>query len=240
MVVIPAIDIIDAKCVRLTRGEYDSVKVYSADPLETALRFEDAGFRFLHLVDLDGARSKRIINHAVLEKIAKGTGLQIDFGGGVQSDEDIRIAFDCGAVKVTGGSVAVKDTGLFARWIDHYGPDRIILGADVRGDDIAVGGWKETTGTHWHNFLTYYKTMGLKYVISTDVARDGMLSGPAFDLYLQMQKAFPNFNLIASGGISGIEDVAKLAKSGIYGVIVGKAIYEGNIGLGELKKLDET
>ncbi len=238
MIIIPAIDIIDGKCVRLTKGDYSKMKIYHEDPLEMARIFEDKGFNFLHLVDLDGARMKKIVNHRVLERIATGTGLTIDFGGGVQSDADIRLAFNAGATQVTGGSVAVRNPGMFERWIAEYGPERIILGADVKGDAIAVSGWQETSQTKWTDFINMYADKGIRYVISTDISKDGVLKGPSVELYRKMKRAQPGLNLIASGGVASLDDIRCLKPLSLYGVIVGKALYEGMIDLDELKKLD--
>jgi phosphoribosylformimino-5-aminoimidazole carboxamide ribotide isomerase len=238
MIIIPAIDIIEGKCVRLTRGDYSKKKVYDSNPLEVARKFEDAGLRYLHVVDLDGAKAKRIVNHAVLTKIAQGTKLHVDFGGGVQSEQDIKVALDAGAEKITGGSIAVRDRDMFTGWMETYGNNRIILGADVRGEEIAIGGWQESSGARWRGFLQYYAERGIRYVISTDIDRDGMLQGPSLDLYRDMRSAFPDLDIIASGGISTVEDLKKLRDIGVYGAIVGKAIYEGKIGLADLKKMD--
>ncbi len=237
MEIIPAIDIIGGKCVRLTKGDYAQMKVYNEDPLEVAKMFEDHGFRRLHLVDLDGAKEKKVINYNVLEKVAGKTGLFVDFGGGVQSDEDIRIAFDCGARQITGGSIAVKNPGLFDAWLKKYGAEKIILGADVKDKKIAVSGWQEKSELHLFDFLEQYLEKEIKYVISTDVSKDGMLKGPAFDLYKEMSERYEQLNIIASGGVSELSDVEKLAEQEVYGVIIGKAIYEGRIDLKELSKL---
>ncbi len=237
MEIIPAIDIISGKCVRLTKGDYAQMKVYNEDPLEVAMQFEDHGFRRLHLVDLDGAKEKKIVNHKVLEKLAGKTSLFIDFGGGVQSDEDIRIAFECGARQITGGSIAVRDPELFENWLKKYGPEKIILGADVKDKKIAVSGWQESSELHIFDFLEKYLEKAVKYVISTDVSKDGMLKGPAFDLYDEVMERFEDLKLIASGGVAEMKDVEALAEKPIYGVIIGKAIYEGKIDLKELSKL---
>lgn len=236
MEIIPAIDIISGKCVRLTKGDYAQMKVYNEDPLEVAMQFEDHGFRRLHLVDLDGAKEKKIVNHKVLEKLAGKTSLFIDFGGGVQSDEDIRIAFECGARQITGGSIAVRDPELFENWLKKYGPEKIILGADVKDKKIAVSGWQESSELHIFDFLEKYLEKAVKYVISTDVSKDGMLKGPAFDLYDEVMERFEDLKLIASGGVAEMKDVEALAETPIYGVIIGKAIYEGRIDLKELSK----
>lgn len=234
--IIPAIDIIDGKCVRLTQGDYAQKKVYNENPLEVARSFQDAGIQRLHLVDLDGAREKRIINYKVLEAIAAQTQLVIDFGGGLQSDEDLRIAFESGAAQVTGGSIAVKEPQTFLSWLKKFGNERIILGADARDEKIAVSGWQETTGISLLDFLEEYVAKGIKYTISTDVAKDGLLQGPATVLYQKISEKFPGLHLIASGGISAMEDILTLNAMGIYGVIVGKAIYENRISLKEIEQ----
>lgn len=233
--IIPAIDIIDGKCVRLTQGDYSQVKQYYDNPLDVALMFEDHGISRLHLVDLDGAKEKRIINHQVLEKLASKTKLKIDFGGGLQSDKDLQIAFECGASQITGGSIAVKNKTMFAEWLIKYGNEKIILGADAKDKKIAISGWQETSTLHLFDFLEDYLERGIKYCISTDVAKDGMLEGPSFDLYSEIKDRYPNLQTIASGGVSCMEDLEKLNESGIYGVIIGKAIYEGRIDLKDLK-----
>lgn len=237
--IIPAIDIIDGKCVRLTQGDYAQVTKYFDDPLDVAKLFEDHGIRRLHLVDLDGAKEKRIINYKTLENIAGKTKLHIDFGGGLQSDKDLEIAFECGAKQITGGSIAVKNKELFTEWIKKYGAEKIILGADTKDKKIAVHGWQETSAIHLFDLIEDYLNQGIKYCISTDVAKDGMLQGPAIDLYKEMKDRFPTLQTIASGGVSGIEDIEKLEKEGIYGVIVGKAIYEGKIKLEDLRKFEK-
>jgi phosphoribosylformimino-5-aminoimidazole carboxamide ribotide isomerase len=234
--IIPAIDIIDGKCVRLSQGDYSQKKTYFENPLEVAKMFEDAGLIRLHLVDLDGAKNKKITNAKVLENIASKTKLTIDFGGGVQSEEDIRLAFDCGAAQVTGGSVAVKKPEMFDKWLSQYGGDRIILGADARNEKIAVSGWEEDSGVWVYEFIENWLKKGVKYTISTDVAKDGLLQGPSFDLYKKIQDQFPELNIIASGGVSSMKDLEELAEMNIYGVIVGKAIYEGRISLNEISK----
>lgn len=236
MEIIPAIDIIGAKCVRLTKGDYAQMKIYNEDPLDVAKAFEDHGFSRLHLVDLDGAKEKRIVNYKILEKIASQTNLHIDFGGGVQSDDDLRIAFECGARQVTGGSVAIKKPELFEEWLIKYGPEKIILGADVKDKKIAVSGWQESSEVQIVDFLKSYVDKSVKYVVSTDVGKDGMLEGPSFDLYKEILDNFESLNVIASGGVSGMNDVEKLAELPIYGVIIGKAIYEGRIDLKTLSK----
>ncbi|MEN0007038.1 MAG: 1-(5-phosphoribosyl)-5-[(5-phosphoribosylamino)methylideneamino]imidazole-4-carboxamide isomerase [Bacteroidota bacterium] len=234
MNIIPAIDIIDGKCVRLTQGDYAQKKVYNEDPLEVAKAFEEAGVRRLHLVDLDGAKASRIINHKVLERIALGTGLHIDFGGGLKSDEDVRIAFEAGAQQITGGTVAVKQPELFAAWLERYGAERIILGADVKEGYVAVSGWQEQSDLELFAFLERYVALGVQYVICTDISKDGMLSGSAEELYQKILSVHPDLQLIASGGISSAAEVKRLAKVGCSGAIIGKAIYEGKISLSDI------
>lgn len=234
--IIPAIDLIEGKCVRLTQGDYGQKKIYNENPLEVALEFEDAGLKRLHLVDLDGAKAKKVVNWKVLEKIASKTSLHVDFGGGVQSDDDLKIAFESGAKQVTGGSIAVKQPDLFEHWLKTYGGDRIILGADAKNEKIAVSGWEEGTSIWVYDFVEEYVAKGVKYTISTDVSKDGLLQGPSFDLYKNLQDKCPDLNIIASGGIAGIEDVEKLAEMNIYGVIIGKAIYENRISLSDLQR----
>ena len=232
--IIPAIDILGGKCVRLSQGDYARQTVYSGNPLEVAKMFEDAGIRRLHLVDLDGAREKHIVNYRVLEKIAIKTRLVIDFGGGLKSDADLRIAFESGAAMVTGGSIAVKEPDTFLEWLQKYGSKKIILGADAWEGKIAVSGWTEASETDLIPFIRSYVVKGIHTVISTDIAKDGMLTGPSFELYSQILEEIPGLDLIASGGISSIGDVEKLADRGVPGVITGKAIYEGKITLKEL------
>ena len=234
MHIIPAIDIIEGKCVRLTQGDYEQKKVYNEDPLEVARAFADHGISRLHLVDLDGARAGRVVNYRVLERIASRTGLHIDFGGGLKSDEDLRIAFESGARQVTGGSVAVKNPARFTEWLERYGPERIILGADVRDRRIAVSGWQETTDTELLPFLEDYAGKGVQYVICTDISRDGLLQGSALDLYAEIRETFPGLQLIASGGVSAAEELEKLRSIGCFGAIIGKALYEGRISLNDL------
>lgn len=232
--IIPAIDLIDGKCVRLSQGDYNAKKVYNEDPLEVAKMFEGAGIRRLHLVDLDGAKAKHIVNQSVLEKIASNTSLVIDFGGGVQSDEDIRIAFDSGASMVTGGSIAVRDKELFASWIEKYGGDKIILGADCKDHKIAVSGWQEETSVDIMPFVNDYMTRGISKVVCTDISKDGMLQGPSIELYKEILKSFPELYLIASGGVSCFQDILDLEEAGVPAVILGKAIYENRIKICEL------
>lgn len=234
--IIPAIDLIEGKCVRLTQGDYGQKKIYNENPLEVALQFEDAGLKRLHLVDLDGAKAKKVVNWKVLERIASKTSLRVDFGGGVQSDDDLKIAFESGAKQVTGGSIAVKQPDLFEHWLKTYGGEKIILGADAKNEKIAVSGWEEGTSIWVYDFVEEYVEKGVQYTISTDVAKDGLLQGPSFDLYKNLQDKCPDLNIIASGGIAGIEDVEKLAEMNIYGVIIGKAIYENRISLADLQR----
>lgn len=233
--IIPAIDIIDGKCVRLTQGDYARKKIYADDPLEVAREFEAAGVRRLHLVDLDGARQGKTVNHRVLESIAAHTQLHIDFGGGLRTTEDVRRAFDCGARQITAGSVAVHHKERVAEWLSEFGAEKIILGADVKNGYIAVSGWQDTSALTMEAFLSKYATLGIRQIISTDVARDGALKGPAFALYESIKKNHPELYLIASGGVSAIEDVNELNRRKIDGVIIGKALYEGKITLKQLE-----
>jgi phosphoribosylformimino-5-aminoimidazole carboxamide ribotide isomerase len=235
MHIIPAIDIIEGKCVRLTQGDYDQKKIYNEDPLEVAKAYEGAGLMRLHLVDLDGAKAKKIINYKVLENIASQTSLHIDFGGGLKSDEDLYIAFESGARQVTGGTVAVKNPDLFLSWIEKYGAERIILGADFKDGKIAVSGWQESSELELFDFLKDYVDKGVQYTISTDVSKDGLLQGSAVDTYQQIREALPELKLIASGGVTTMEELEKLREVGCFGAIIGKAIYEGKIGLKELR-----
>jgi phosphoribosylformimino-5-aminoimidazole carboxamide ribotide isomerase len=234
MEIVPAIDIIEGKCVRLAKGDYTRKKEYG-DPLEMALRLESHGIRRLHLVDLDGAREKRVVNYGILEKIASRTSLVIDAGGGLRSDEDLRIVFESGASMVTGGSVAVRDRELFLRWLLEYGAERIILGADFRAGRVAVSGWYEATELELKKFIADYRSEGVEMVICTDIERDGMLEGPAIETYRELKAVDKGLYLLASGGISGMNDIELLDESGIDGVIVGKAIYEGRISLETLE-----
>ena len=236
MFIIPGIDLIEGKCVRLTQGEYNQKKVYNEDPLEVAKTFEDAGIQRLHLVDLDGAKAKRIINHKVLERIASKTRLQIDFGGGLKSDEDLRIAFESGAHQVTGGTIAVKQPEVFLRWLEQYTPERIILGADFKDGKIAVSGWQEASDRELFEFLKSYYEKGVRYTISTDVSKDGLLQGSAIETYQEIREALPDLQLIASGGVTQMDELVKLAELDCYGAIIGKAIYEGNLTLKQLEQ----
>ncbi|RUT80193.1 1-(5-phosphoribosyl)-5-[(5-phosphoribosylamino)methylideneamino]imidazole-4-carboxamide isomerase [Ancylomarina longa] len=234
MKIIPAIDTIQGRCVRLTKGDYNTEKVYNEDPLLVAKEFEKIGITRLHLVDLEGAKSGHICNAAVLKRVAEGTNLKIDFGGGVKSDADIELAFQSGATQVTGGSVAVSNPELFERWLDQYGPEKIILGADVRNEMISISGWKKDSDYHLYRFLEKYQAKGIKRIICTDISKDGMLQGPAIDLYRGIIKEFPNLELVASGGVGEIDDVRILNEIGCWGVIIGKAIYEKRIEVKEL------
>ena len=231
MRIIPAIDIIDGKCVRLTKGDYSTQKIYNEDPLEVAKAFEASGVSYLHVVDLDGAKSKSIVNHKVLEKLATNTGLKIDFGGGLKSDEDLRIAFASGAKQITVGSIAIKEPRIFKKWLKQYGSEKIILGADVKGDFIAVSGWMETSDETIVPFIKKYQDEGIQYVICTDINKDGMMKGPSFGLYKSLLIECPEIKLIASGGVSDISELPQLADIGCESVIIGKAIYEKKVSL---------
>ncbi len=234
--IIPAIDLIDGKCVRLSQGDYDSKKVYNEDPLEVAKEFEDHGIKRLHLVDLDGAKAGHIINHKVLQTIATKTNLVIDFGGGLKTTEDLRIAFESGAQMITGGSIAVKNPTEFEGWIEKYGSDKIILGADAKDGKIAVTGWLEETNEQLIPYIKNYRTKGITKVICTDISKDGMLQGPSTDLYKEILAEIPDLYLVASGGVSGIQDIEQLAQAKVPAVIFGKAIYEGRVSLKELER----
>lgn len=231
---IPAIDIIDGKCVRLSQGDYGSKKVYNENPVEVAMEFEANGIRRLHVVDLDGAASHHVVNYRTLEQIASRTSLIIDFGGGIKSDEDLILAFDNGAQMITGGSIAVKNPELFTRWIDRYGSEKIILGADVKDRLIAVNGWKDETTVELFPFLNDYIHKGIEKVICTDISRDGMLEGPSIELYKDILEQHSNLYLIASGGVSCMADIIALDEAGVPAVIFGKALYEGRITMKEL------
>ena len=234
MDIIPAIDLIDGKCVRLTQGDYTQKKVYNQNPLEVAKSFEAAGIRRLHLVDLDGAKTQHIVNYRVLHSIATQTSLVVDFGGGLKTDADLRIAFDNGASMITGGSIAVKDPETFIRWIADYGSDRIILGADAKDGMVAVSGWTETVPFELATFIAGYRDKGITQVICTDIGRDGMMQGPAVELYKNLLIQFPGLYLVASGGVSCMGDIFALHEANVPAVITGKAIYEGKIKLKEL------
>lgn len=252
MRIIPAIDIIDGKCVRLSKGDYDTKKIYNENPLEVAKNFEAHGIKHLHLVDLDGAKSKHIVNHKILEQIASKTNLSVDFGGGLKTDQDLHIAFESGAAQITGGSIAVKNPEVFENWITTYGSDKIILGADAHHRKIAISGWLEASDDDVVEFITSYQSKGVHYVICTDISKDGMLEGPSFDLYkeilntcqpelvegqnvLRQAQHDNSLKLIASGGISTFDELPKLAELGCEGTIIGKAIYENRITLKQLE-----
>lgn len=235
MKIIPAIDLIDGQCVRLTRGDYATKKVYNSDPVEVAKQFEGSGIKYLHLVDLDGAKAQHIVNYKVLEEISHETKLHIDFGGGLKTDEDLRIAFESGADQVTGGSIAVKDPPKFENWLSKYGAERIILGADCIRRKIAVHGWQEESDMEVVSFIDAYVQKGVRNVVCTDISKDGMLQGPSFELYTEILNKTPLINLIASGGVSRYEELPKLADLGCSAVIIGKAIYEGKITLKQLE-----
>lgn len=238
--IIPAIDVIDGKCVRLTKGDYNRKTIYAEDPLDVALMMQDAGCKRLHLVDLDGAKSNHIVNYRVLERIATNTNLIVDFGGGLKSDDDLRIAFESGASMITGGSIAVKDAETFLRWIDTYGSDKIILGADARNGKISTAGWIDDSDLDIIPYVKAYMSKGVSKVISTDINVDGMLSGPSISLYKDMLEALPSIYLIASGGVSAMADIYALEEANVPGVIVGKAIYENRITLKELEQFNLT
>jgi len=242
MRIIPAIDIIDGKCVRLTKGDYDTKKIYNENPLEVAKMFEASGIEYLHLVDLDGAKAKHIVNYKVLEQIASKTKLKIDFGGGLKTNEDLLIAFNSGARQITGGSIAVKDPEIFEGWINKYGGNKIILGADSDAGKVSISGWMEQTKEDVIPFIKGYQKKRIQYVICTDISKDGMLEGPSFDLYKEIIEECSNsssgqsIKLIASGGISHIDELPKLIELGCEGVIIGKAIYENRISIRDLEK----
>ncbi|MBR1838284.1 MAG: 1-(5-phosphoribosyl)-5-[Bacteroidaceae bacterium] len=236
MLPIPAIDIIDGQCVRLTQGDYNQRTVYAADPAEIARRFEDEGFPRLHLVDLDGARAGHVVNHAVLEKIASTTQLIIDFGGGVKSDEDLHIVFDSGAQMVTLGSIAVKAPERVIAWGEQYGKEHIIIGADALHGTIRVSGWEQESGIALKDFVASYYNLGFRHVLCTDIGRDGMLSGPAIELYRTLLADFPELQLIASGGVKDFDDLCQLHEAGLPAAVFGKAIYEGRINLSDVAR----
>lgn len=240
MEIIPAIDIIDGKCVRLEQGDYDRKKTYNENPLEVARRFEDTGLQRLHLVDLDGARAGAVKNWKVLESITQNTSLIVDFGGGIKTERDLGIVFDSGAALATIGSIAVKNEAEFANWISKFGPDKFFLGADVRDEKITVSGWLEDTGIDIYAFLQRYVDKGLTKVFCTDVHRDGLLQGPSVALYRKIIKKFPALQFVASGGVSSVSDLEELEEAGCSGAIVGKAIYENRISLDDLKKFQPS
>ncbi len=233
---IPAIDIIEGKCVRLVQGLYGQQKTYSDQPLQVARHFAELGVRRLHLVDLDGARVGKVVNLGILQSIADHTPLIIDFGGGIKSDEDVRSVFDAGAAMITAGSIAVSNRYLVVKWLAQYGSDRIILGADIRNGRISINAWQEDTSVEIFDFVRAYAELGITRMICTDIARDGMLGGTALDLYMDLKERFPAMEVIASGGVSGMEDIRKLDQAGIDGVIFGKAFYEGYISSREIKE----
>ncbi|MCE5177819.1 MAG: 1-(5-phosphoribosyl)-5-[(5-phosphoribosylamino)methylideneamino]imidazole-4-carboxamide isomerase [Porphyromonadaceae bacterium] len=235
MRIIPAIDLIGGKCVRLTKGDYSTKKIYNENPLEVAKEFEAHGIRYLHLVDLDGAKSQHIVNHRILQAITTQTTLQVDFGGGIKSDEDVRIAFDNGAKQITGGSIALRQPDLFLRWLKEYGAEKIILGADSHHRRIATHGWQQQSETDVVDFIADYAGKGVRYTICTDISKDGMLEGPSLDLYKEILEQ-TDLHLIASGGISSVADLHALQQLGCEGAIIGKAIYEGKIKLSELQE----
>lgn len=234
MKIIPAIDIIEGKAVRLTQGDYNQKTEYNSDPVAVAKAFESVGIERLHVVDLEGAKASKPVNLTTLDAITSSTKLSVDFGGGVKSNESLQLVLDAGAEQVTAGSIAVKDKDLVKTWIEAYGADKIILGADVKDEKIAINGWQEDSGIDLFEFLSEYIDLGISYCICTDVSKDGLLQGPSFDLYQKMQTEFPNLKLIASGGVSSMEDLRRLENMGVYGTIVGKAYYEGRISLKEL------
>ena len=238
MRIIPAIDIIEGKCVRLTKGDYDTKKIYNENPLEVAKQFEGAGIEYLHVVDLDGAKASHIVNYKILETIANKTNLKIDFGGGLKSDDDLRIAFNSGANQITGGSIAVKQPEIFEKWISNYGAEKIILGADCKNEKISISGWQEESTLEVIPFINNYQSKGIEYVICTDISKDGMLEGPSFDLYQRILKSgdSTSLKLIASGGISKFDELPRLEALGCDGVIIGKAIYENRISLKDLER----
>jgi phosphoribosylformimino-5-aminoimidazole carboxamide ribotide isomerase len=235
MEIIPAIDIIDGKCVRLTQGDYAQKKIYNEHPLEVAKQFEDAGLERLHLVDLDGAKAGMVKNWKVLETIAGKTSLVVDFGGGIKSDKDVTIVFNSGAALATVGSIAIKDKETFVKWLLQFGAKKFLLGADVKGENIAVSGWTETTSVNVFDFLAQYTDHGVTQVFCTDVSKDGLLAGPSLELYKKIIERFPSLQFIASGGVSNMKDVEDLANIGCKGAIIGKAIYENRISLDDLQ-----
>lgn len=235
MRIIPAIDIIDGKCVRLSKGDYSTKIIYNENPLEVAKSFENHGIEYLHLVDLDGAKSSEIVNYKIIEQIASKTNLKIDFGGGLKSDLDVKIAFESGATQITGGSIAIKNSELFEEWIAYYGSEKVILGADALNEKVAVSGWLENSNVDLIPFIKGYQNKGIQYVICTDISKDGMLEGPSFELYSRILSEISEIKLIASGGISTFEELPKLVEMGCEGTIIGKAIYEGRITLKQIE-----
>ena len=239
-VIIPAIDIIEGKCVRLTQGDYSQKKIYNEHPLEVAKMFEDAGLHRLHLVDLDGAKAGKVTNWKVLEKLASQTKMIIDFGGGITTENDVNIIFNSGAAYATVGSIAVKDEALFTSWLENFGAHKFLLGADVKEEKIAIHGWLETTKVWVYDFIRKYLDKGIQSIFCTDVSKDGKLEGPSIDLYKNIIKECKGIHLIASGGVSNIKDVEDLIEIGCTGIIIGKAIYEGRITLPQLKSLNSS
>jgi phosphoribosylformimino-5-aminoimidazole carboxamide ribotide isomerase len=235
---IPAIDIIDGKCVRLTQGDYGQKKIYSERPVEVARQFEAAGIRRLHLVDLDGAKAGKVMNMKVLESISTQTRLIIDYGGGIKCNEDVEAVFSNGATMISVGSVAVREPELFHEWVRRHGPDRVLLGADVKDEKIAIHGWTEVTGIGVFDFISLNKMMGVKNFFCTDIAKDGVMEGPAVELYKRILSRVKGINLVASGGVTSLDDIRDLEAAGCSGVIIGKAIYEGKITMKELEQFN--
>lgn len=234
--IIPAIDIIEGKCVRLKQGDYASSKIYNENPLEVAKSFEDAGLKRLHLVDLEGAKANKVINIKILEQIASGTKLVIDFGGGIKTDEELERVFQGGASFATIGSIAIREPARFQSWIDKYGSSKIILGADAKGEKLAITGWTSITEVNLYDYVENISGYGIKYVLCTDISKDGMLMGTSMDLYRKLKEKFPDLNIIASGGVTKMDEVEQLNEMNIYGVIIGKAVYEGLIRLEDLSR----
>lgn len=234
MQIIPAIDLIDGKCVRLTKGDYNAMKEYSSDPVEVARQFEGAGIKRLHLVDLDGAKASHVVNIDVLRKICQNTSLQVDFGGGVKTEEDLNKVFDAGAQQATAGSIAAKDPEKVKQWIRDHGSDRIILGADVLDEKVMVSGWQQSSGLDLFDFLEDFLEAGARWVICTDISKDGVMAGPSFELYTKIADRFSDINLIASGGVTTMSDLEQLKANKLYGAIIGKAYYEGKLSLQQL------
>ena len=236
MILVPAIDIINGQCVRLTKGDYDTKKVYNESPVEVAKAFEGAGLTHVHVVDLDGARAKHIVNAKVLEQIATQTSLQVDFGGGIKSETDLQTAFDCGASQVTLGSIAVSEPELVVEWLEKFGSEQLILGADAKNRRIATHGWEQDSGLDVIDFIKDYAQKGFKYVLCTDVAKDGMLAGPSLELYYEILEQLPELSLVASGGVTTMDDIYQCAELGCTAAIIGKAIYENKLSLKELER----
>ena len=236
MILVPAIDIINGQCVRLTKGDYDTKKVYNESPVEVAKAFEGAGLTHVHVVDLDGARAKHIVNAKVLEQIATQTSLQVDFGGGIKSETDLQTAFDCGASQVTLGSIAVSEPELVLEWLEKFGAEQLILGADAKNRRIATHGWEQDSGLDVIDFIKDYAQKGFKYVLCTDVAKDGMLAGPSLELYYEILEQLPELSLVASGGVTTMDDIYQCAELGCTAAIIGKAIYENKLSLKELER----